>query len=131
MQLRDVDRDVGYEHVGRGHKLGVVTLHRSLRRVEELEQASRAPAPQWVAAGRFDLHDVGARVGQQLRAVRARDLRRAVDDPSAVEHLRILGIQGRPMTLRIECVDIGQGDATWVVMADPEGNELCVLSSSS
>jgi len=35
------------------------------------------------------------------------------------------------MTLRIECVDIGQGDATWVVMADPEGNELCVLSSSS
>jgi hypothetical protein len=25
--------------------------------------------------------------------------------------------------------DIGQGDATWVVMADPEGNEFCVLSA--
>lgn len=25
--------------------------------------------------------------------------------------------------------DIGQGDVTWVVMADPEGNEFCVLSS--
>jgi predicted enzyme related to lactoylglutathione lyase len=24
-------------------------------------------------------------------------------------------------------VDIGQGDQPWVVMADPEGNEFCVL----
>ncbi|MFP5298262.1 MAG: VOC family protein [Actinomycetota bacterium] len=24
-------------------------------------------------------------------------------------------------------VDIGQGDVSWVVMADPEGNEFCVL----
>lgn len=24
-------------------------------------------------------------------------------------------------------VDIGQGDPSWVVMADPEGNEFCVL----
>ncbi len=23
--------------------------------------------------------------------------------------------------------DVGQGDATWVVLADPDGNELCVL----
>jgi predicted enzyme related to lactoylglutathione lyase len=26
-------------------------------------------------------------------------------------------------------VDIGQGDQTWTVLADPEGNEFCVLSS--
>ena len=26
-------------------------------------------------------------------------------------------------------VDIGQGEVYWVVMADPEGNELCVLSA--
>lgn len=25
-------------------------------------------------------------------------------------------------------VDIGQGDVTWVVLADPEGNEFCVLT---
>ena len=25
-------------------------------------------------------------------------------------------------------VDIGQGDASWVVMADPDNNEFCVLS---
>lgn len=27
-------------------------------------------------------------------------------------------------------VDIGQGDVPWVVLADPEGNEFCVLSES-
>lgn len=26
-------------------------------------------------------------------------------------------------------VDIGQGDVSWVVLADPEGNEFCVLCS--
>jgi predicted enzyme related to lactoylglutathione lyase len=26
-------------------------------------------------------------------------------------------------------VDVGQGDQPWVVLADPEGNEFCVLSS--
>lgn len=26
-------------------------------------------------------------------------------------------------------VDIGQGDPSWVVLADPDGNEFCVLSS--
>ncbi|MDC5697514.1 VOC family protein [Intrasporangium calvum] len=26
-------------------------------------------------------------------------------------------------------VDVGQGDARWVVLADPEGNEFCVLSA--
>jgi hypothetical protein len=26
-------------------------------------------------------------------------------------------------------VDVGQGDASWVVLADPEGNEFCVLRS--
>ena len=28
-------------------------------------------------------------------------------------------------------VDIGQGEQTWVVMADPEGNEFCVLRATS
>ena len=25
-------------------------------------------------------------------------------------------------------VDIGQGDESWVVLADPEGNEFCILA---
>ena len=33
----------------------------------------------------------------------------------------------RLLALGARHVDIGQGDVTWVVMADPEGNEFCVL----
>jgi hypothetical protein len=33
---------------------------------------------------------------------------------------RLLSLGARP-------VDIGQGDQTWVVLADPEGNEFCLL----
>ncbi len=44
----------------------------------------------------------------------------ADDDQGAeVDRLRALGATD---------IDIGQGDVTWVVLADPEGNELCVLS---
>ncbi len=28
-------------------------------------------------------------------------------------------------------IDIGQGQQTWVVMADPEGNEFCILRAKS
>jgi len=28
-------------------------------------------------------------------------------------------------------VDVGQGEVPWVVLADPEGNEFCVLGSAS
>jgi predicted enzyme related to lactoylglutathione lyase len=28
-------------------------------------------------------------------------------------------------------VDVGQGDSSWVVLADPEGNEFCILGSRS
>ena len=34
----------------------------------------------------------------------------------------------RLRTLGATLADIGQGDVSWTVMADPEGNELCVLS---
>ncbi len=44
----------------------------------------------------------------------------AADDQSAeVARLRALGARE---------ADIGQGTQTWVVLADPDGNELCVLS---
>ena len=35
----------------------------------------------------------------------------------------------RLLALGATRVDIGQGDVPWVVLADPEGNEFCVLSS--
>ena len=35
----------------------------------------------------------------------------------------------RLVALGARRVDLGQGDVSWVVMADPEGNEFCVLTS--
>jgi hypothetical protein len=35
----------------------------------------------------------------------------------------------RLLSLGAVRVDVGQGEQTWVVLADPEGNEFCVLSS--
>ena len=35
---------------------------------------------------------------------------------------RLLGLGARP-------ADVGQGDTSWVVLADPEGNEFCVLAA--
>jgi hypothetical protein len=34
----------------------------------------------------------------------------------------------RLIALGARRVDVGQGDAPWVVLADPEGNEFCVLN---
>ena len=35
----------------------------------------------------------------------------------------------RLISLGAARADVGQGDESWVVLADPEGNEFCVLSS--
>jgi hypothetical protein len=37
----------------------------------------------------------------------------------------------RLISLGARRIDIGQGDVTWVVMADPEANEFCVLRPQS
>jgi len=42
------------------------------------------------------------------------------DDQAAEVH-RLIG-------LGASHVDIGQGDVSWVVLSDPEGNEFCVLA---
>jgi hypothetical protein len=43
-------------------------------------------------------------------------------DDQAAEVERILALGATK-------VDIGQGNPTWVVLADPEGNEFCILRS--
>ena len=43
-----------------------------------------------------------------------------IDREPAEEVERLIGLGARR-------VDIGQGDVSWTVMADPEGNEFCVL----
>jgi predicted enzyme related to lactoylglutathione lyase len=48
------------------------------------------------------------------------DLRSADADDQAARVARLTGLGARP-------VDIGQRDVPWVVLADPEGNEFCVM----
>jgi glyoxalase superfamily protein len=43
-------------------------------------------------------------------------------DDQQAEVDRLIGLGARH-------VDIGQGDESWVVLADPEGNEFCVLAA--
>src|SRR4029453_2874317 len=43
------------------------------------------------------------------------------DKPAEVARLRALGATD---------LDVGQGDVPWTVLADPEGNEFCVLAYS-
>jgi hypothetical protein len=43
-------------------------------------------------------------------------------DDQQAEVDRVLGLGARH-------VDIGQGEESWVVLADPEGNEFCILAS--
>jgi hypothetical protein len=51
------------------------------------------------------------------------DLRPENGSSQEAELERLLGLGARR-------VDIGQGDVTWHVLADPEGNEFCVLRST-
>ena len=44
-------------------------------------------------------------------------------DDQRAEVDRLMALGARP-------VDIGQGEQSWVVLADPEGNEFCVLAAS-
>ena len=49
------------------------------------------------------------------------DVAPAVDDDRDAEVARLVALGATP-------IDVGQGDdVTWVVLADPEGNEFCVL----
>ncbi len=52
------------------------------------------------------------------------DLAPGPDDDREAEVRRLESLGARR-------VDVGQGDARWVVMADPEGNEFCVLTPRS
>ena len=82
--------------------------------VGERDQVRRAPtAPTLV----FVTVPEGKTVKNRLHL----DIR-PVDGSSEAEVERLLGLGARH-------ADIGQGEVPWVVLADPEGNEFCVLAS--
>ena len=49
------------------------------------------------------------------------DIRPHADDDQNAEVERLIAFGARR-------IDIGQGEVPWVVLADPEGNEFCVMS---
>ena len=51
--------------------------------------------------------------------------RDAVGDPLLAEARAEVD---RLVSLGAKHIDIGQGDVPWIVMADPDGNEFCVLT---
>ncbi len=59
---------------------------------------------------------VPARPAEELR--QHLDLSGIPDQGAVVERVRALGV--------VE-LDIGQGEVDWVVLADPEGNQFCIL----
>lgn len=60
-----------------------------------------------------------------------------VDEPKQVKNRLHLDFRpddrdaevDRLIALGATHVDVGQGEQSWIVLADPEGNEFCVLSS--
>ena len=50
------------------------------------------------------------------------DVRVVADDEVGAEVERVIALGARR-------VDIGQGEQSWVVLADPEGNEFCILAA--
>ncbi len=89
------------------------------KRVDEDDDGVLLRSPDSTGAGR-PLPDLLILKVDDLRSVKNRlhlDFR---PDDQAAEVSRLIG-------LGAQRVDIGQGEATWVVLADPEGNEFCVL----
>ena len=91
------------------HALGWVT---TLDTEDEVE-IRRAPE---VEPGLLFIRVTDVKVGKNRLHI---DLR--PDDQDA-EIARLVALGARR-------IDIGQGGVSWVVLADPEGNEFCVLSS--
>lgn len=60
-----------------------------------------------------------------------------VDDPKVVKNRLHIDLRpddrdaevARAVAMGAAHVDIGQGEPTWVVLADPEGNEFCILGA--
>ena len=96
-----------------GQRVGFVTLYN--QRLNLGREYEIRPAPDRLPGLLFG--EVGEpKVGKNLLHL---DLR--PDDRDAeVERLLALGATR---------VDVGQGDSPWTVLADPEGNEFCVLSA--
>lgn len=81
------------------------------------EESAYVPAPEDVGPGLFFIKVPESKSGKNRIHI---DLNPSGSDQDQ-EVERVLSLGARR-------VDIGQGDVSWVVLADPEGNEFCILS---
>ncbi len=77
----------------------------------------------WLEPG-TDCPDIVFGVVPEVKSVKDRIHLDLSPDDQAAEVERVISLGARR-------IDIGQGDVTWVVMADPEANEFCILRSRS
>jgi len=88
----------------------------------EMSEDAVGDLDAWLAAGQ-GLVFVPVPEGKTLKNRLHLDLAPHTSQDREAEIARLLERGARP-------VDVGQGDAvTWTVLADPEGNEFCVLSA--
>jgi len=80
------------------------------------QQVRRGPTPPTLVF-------VPVREGKSVKNRLHLDIR-PVDTPHETEVERLIGLGARR-------ADVGQGNKPWTVLADPEGNEFCVLGSLS
>jgi Glyoxalase-like domain len=84
---------------------------------EPEEVAVEPPAPDGLGVPLVFVPVADPKVGKNRVHL---DLRTASADDQAARVARLTGLGARP-------ADVGQGEVPWIVLADPEGNELCVL----
>ena len=82
---------------------------------EDEDGAELAPAPGQTPTLKF------VKVAEQKRVKNRLHLDWVPDDQQA-EVDRLIGLGATR-------VDVGQGEQSWVVLADPEGNEFCILAA--
>jgi len=131
-----------------GNELCVLAPHESYARSGAIAAVvldapdPRAVAPFWAAAAGYEVTFVDDEGNVALRRPDGTGPRLdilAVDDSKVAKnrvHLDVAPFAGddqavevaRLVALGADHVDVGQGDQAWVVLADPVGNELCVLT---
>jgi catechol 2,3-dioxygenase-like lactoylglutathione lyase family enzyme len=102
---------LGWQIVDHGDEMVLVPPHALTERARSVPPAERGPGLIFVPVPE------GKTVKNRLHF----DLAPLSGDDQETEVRRLEGLGAKR-------IDIGQGARTWIVMADPEGNEFCVLT---
>ena len=111
LRFRDLHRRHRYPRVGRVVVASAGLADRGHRGRRRRLRAPDGAGPDWLFVAVPDGKVVKNRIHFDF-----------TPDDQQAEVERLIGLGARK-------VDIGQGEQTWVVLADPEGNEFCILAA--